>query len=291
MSFPYGNDKSQLEITTALFTRWSIAMKTTQIKALANRRHTKAQLDRARRTLSGMTADERAAANRIATKYGITDEQAVANLVTIVDACDDDSPDIEPLTADPTETRAAVARIAAKYGITTEDIEAMSLDDFTRLVATHHRNGTPAETLAKLTKGLGKHPAEIERDAAITFAKINATEAERLRQENANTVREAAADIAALSQKHDSEITELTRRMIATDQPAAKTSKTAGPNLPPPPDGLQWVDMHTATKRLGKSRETIRRQANAGAIHYHKTNPNEPRSKAYYAVPPPRPIV
>lgn len=258
-------------------------MKTTQIKALANRRHTKAQLDRARRTLSGMTADERAAANRIATKYGITDEQAVANLATIVDACDDDSPDIEPLTADPTETRAAVARIAAKYGITTEDIEAMSLDGFTQLVATYHRSIPPAETLAKLAKGLGKHPAETERDAAITFAKINATEAERLRQENANTVREAAADIAALSQKHDSEIAELTRRMIATDQPA--TTMTTGPNLPPLPDDQEWTTKRIAAKRYGVSEDTIERWTKAGKIRYHKTDPNTRQSAAYYAAP------
>lgn len=58
-----------------------------------------------------------------------------------------------------------------------------------------------ALTLAKLAKAQGRTPAEIELDAAKTFAKANAAEAERLRQELAATVQEAAADTAALAQQ------------------------------------------------------------------------------------------
>ena len=52
----------------------------------------------------------------------------------------------------------------------------------------------------KLAKVRGCTRAEVERDAAQAFARVNAAEVERLRKELADTVREAAADTATLAQ-------------------------------------------------------------------------------------------
>lgn len=98
--------------------------KATKVQAAFGcRRHTRAQLTRARAALADMTTTEQATFKRLAAKYGVTPAQVVANAAKIVNAPNGSSSDtcgLRPAT--PAEARAAARRLAAKYGVTVEQV-------------------------------------------------------------------------------------------------------------------------------------------------------------------------
>lgn len=99
------------------------AKATKVLAAFGCRRHTRAQLTRARAALADMTPAERTRTARLAAKYGVTPAQVVANAAKIVNASNGSSSDtcgLRPAT--PAEARAAARRLAAKYGVTVEQV-------------------------------------------------------------------------------------------------------------------------------------------------------------------------
>ena len=98
--------------------------KATKVQAAFGcRRHTRAQLTRARAALAIMTTDKQAIFKRLAAKYGVTPAQVGANAAKIARTPNGSSSDtcgLRPAT--PAEARAAARRLAAKYGVTVEQV-------------------------------------------------------------------------------------------------------------------------------------------------------------------------
>lgn len=98
--------------------------KATKVQAAFGcRRHTRAQLQRARAALADTTPAERTRTARLAAKYGVTPAQVVANAAKIARTPNGSSSDtcgLRPAT--PAEARAAARRLAAKYGVTVEQV-------------------------------------------------------------------------------------------------------------------------------------------------------------------------